>query len=68
MYSNSSIFSFDSDFGYLSMIRDKFQDELDNVIVTNEYLSVARFTQTHTLLYILGAGVILIIFILTEII
>jgi len=50
------------------MIRDKFQDELDNVIVTNEYLSVARFTQTHTLLYILGAGVILIIFILTEII
>jgi hypothetical protein len=68
MFSNSAIFTYESDFKSLDFVKNYLSNDLNDVISNNQYLSVSRIFQTHTLIYILGAIAFLIIFLFMEII
>ena len=69
MFSNSAIFTYEGDFATLEFIKKYLQGSLDDALSnSNQYLSVTRIYQTHTLIYILGSVLFLLIFMFMELI
>lgn len=63
MLSNSSIFSSTSElFNFLEAIRAKLIPEL-NIVANNDYISMNRILQTHSIIYLGGFALILILYI-----
>ena len=67
MYSNSSIFTYSSSRTVLvpSWIVDKVNNLTSNL--NNEYLSADRFSQTHSILFLLGFILYIALFIVSEV-
>ena len=66
MYSNSSIFTFKSiSYSFLKTINE-YVSKTEDYIHT-DYITVTRLAQTHTLLYLLGFALFIVIFLFNEV-
>ena len=64
MFSNSAIFTYTGNFSLISGVKQNIDQYVQKYYYQNNYISITRLTQTHSIIYLMGFALFIILFIL----